>query len=91
MSRSRHTEAQMIAALKQLVPLLRRGRTGELRIARGRLGGANEASEVVDVGETVRPGRVVRLGRRVAQFRYLVGLEAASDAHFVEIRVGSER
>lgn len=64
---------------------------GERRIARGRLSGANEAGEVVDIGKAVRPRLVIRFGDGVAEFGYLVGLQAIGDAHFVEISVAGER
>src|SRR5439155_1036019 len=45
----------------------------------------------VDVGEAIRAGLVIRLAYGVAQVGDFVGLEAASDAHFVEIGVSRER
>src|SRR3984957_20388341 len=53
--------------LEQAQALIRSRTAGERRIARGRLGSSNEASEVVDVGKAVRSGRVIRLRHRVAQ------------------------
>src|SRR6202051_4595642 len=62
----------------------------ELRIARGGLGGANEAGEAVNVREAVRPRRVIRLGDGIAEIGYLIGLQAISDAHLVEVGVARE-
>ena len=67
--------------------------TGGLRqlcVAGGGFRGAHEARETIDVGEAVRPGLVVRLADGVAQVGDFVGLEAAGDAHFVEIGVSRE-
>src|SRR5882724_969586 len=40
-------------------PFLRLGLPGKLLVARGRLGRPDEAREVVDVFETILPGRIV--------------------------------
>ena len=45
---------------------------------------------MVDIGETVGAGLVIRLRNRVAEVGDFVGLEAAGDAHFIEIGVRGE-
>src|SRR2546430_2462794 len=64
---------------------------GQLRVTRGRFRRANEAGEAIDIGKTVGPGLVLRLGGTVAEIGYLTGLQAIGDAHLVEVRVASER
>lgn len=63
----------------------------ELRVARGRFAGANEAREVIDIGKSIGPGRVVRLRDGVAEVGDLVRLQAIGDAHFIEVGVAGER
>src|SRR2546428_3073082 len=63
----------------------------QLCIARGRFSGANEAREMIDIGEAVGTWLVIGLAGGVAKVGDFVGLEAAGDAHFVEIGVGGER
>src|SRR3977135_4164217 len=77
--------------LEQAQALVRSRTAGKRRIARGRLGRANEAGEVVHVGKAVRPGRVIRLADGVAEIGHLIGLQAIGDAHLVEVRVAGER
>src|SRR5215467_3338862 len=70
---SRRCSPQRLDMARDTADLFHQGETslrgdagGKLCIARGRLGSANEAGEVVDVGKAVRPRRVIRLGARVA-------------------------
>src|SRR3974377_622829 len=51
---------------KRLPPLCR-GRPGLLRVARRSLGGAHKSGKVVNIGQSVVPGGVVRFGNRVAE------------------------
>src|SRR5580704_19110763 len=67
------------------------GSLRERDIARRRFRGAHEASEVIDVEETVGAGRVIGFASGIAEIGDFVGLEAIRDAHFVEIGVSRER
>ena len=60
----------------------------ELRVARWRFGGTDEAGEMIDVGETIGPRPVVGFRNRVAKIRYFVGLETAGNTHFIEVSIG---
>src|SRR5438045_9072312 len=70
--------------------MARAGGLRQLGVAGGSFGGAYEARETIDVGEAIGAGLVIGLAGRVAQAGDFVGLEAAGDAHFVEIGVGRE-
>src|SRR5438477_5206821 len=70
--------------------MARIGGLRQLGVTGGSLGSANEARKMIDVGEAIRAGLVIRLADGVAQVGDFVGLEAAGDAHFVEIGVGRE-
>src|SRR5713226_6419436 len=62
----------------------------QLRIAGGRFGGAHKTSEMIDIGEAIGAWLVIGLADGVAKVGNFVGLEAAGDPHFVEIRVSGE-
>src|SRR5713101_6200128 len=66
------------------------GSLRSLGVARGSFRGTDEARKVIDIGETVGAGLVIRLRNRVAEVGDFVGLEAAGDAHFIQIGVRSE-
>lgn len=63
----------------------------EIRVACGRFGGAHESGEVVDVGHAVGVRMIFRILSRFAKGGYVLRVEAAGDAHFVQIGVGGKR
>jgi hypothetical protein len=46
---------------------------------------------MINVGQAVRPGRVIGLCGRVAKVGHLIRLKAVSDAHLIEVGVTGER
>src|SRR5437660_11999944 len=70
--------------------MARAGGLRQLGVTGGSFGGAYEARETINVGEAIGAGLVIGLAGGVAQAGDFVGLEAAGDAHFVEIGVGRE-
>src|SRR6266702_3670306 len=66
------------------------GSLRNLGVARGSFRGTDEAREVVDIGVTVGADLVIRFRSRVAEVGDFVGLEAAGDAHLIEIGVRGE-
>src|SRR5580692_4084921 len=66
------------------------GSLRERDITRRRFRGAHEASEVIDVEETVGAGCVIGFVSGIAEIGDFVGLQAIRYAHFVEIGVSGE-
>src|SRR5258705_12696802 len=66
------------------------GSLRQLCIARGCFAGAHETREVIDVGEAVGASLVIGLAGGGAKVGDFVRLEAAGDAHFVEVGVGGK-
>ncbi len=66
-------------------------RVPQVSVLRRRFQRADEAGEVVDIGEPVRSGLIVRLRNGIAKFGHFVGEQLRSDAHLIQIGVARER
>src|SRR5690348_1718156 len=72
---------------KESFALLGAGSLGKRGVASRGFQGAHETSEMIDVGKAIGAGLVIGLRGGVAKAGDFVRLEAAGDAHFVEIGV----